>query len=317
MSRTWRRWCEAAGLALLAAAVGCARRGAAPGEVPTPTAAAGVARLLGTDSLAAWSRREQVLLVDVRPDPFAYLEAHLPGAVYLNTETLRAAQGGVPMQLLADDWYRGLFSRIGIRWDRPVVVYSAGESRNIDATFLVWLLRSMDHPAVYLLDGGYARWKLEQRPLTQRYPALTPAPAAGAPFRPPVAFLEDVRRAVAGHGATLVDARSPEQYAGAAGAQVRRGHIPGAVNHYWQDDLEQVGFGRVWKGRERLRAAYAAQGITPDKDLILYCNSTTEATHVYFALHDLLGYPKVRIYTGAWTEWAAREDLPIAAGPTP
>jgi thiosulfate/3-mercaptopyruvate sulfurtransferase len=299
---------------VVAAATACAASGTAAAPGPAP---AGAARLLSTDSLAAWIRRTDVLLVDVRVDPFTYLESHLPGAVYLNTETLRATAAGVPMQLLPGDWYRSLFSRVGIRWDRPVVVYSAGESRNIDATFLVWILRSMDHPAVYLLDGGFAKWKLEQRPVTQKYPAVAAASPAGAQFRPPTATLDEVRRAVASRDAMLVDARSPEQYAGAAGAQLRRGHIPGAVSHYWQDDLEQVGFGRVWKGRDRLRAAYAAQGVTPDKDIILYCNSTTEATHVYFALRELLGYPKVRIYTGAWTQWAEREDLPIAAGAAP
>lgn len=95
---------------------------------------------------------------------------------------------------------------------------------------------------------------------------------------------------------------------------MRRGHIPGAINHYWQDDLEQEGFGRVWKPADSLKARYLAQGIAPDKHLILYCNSTTEATHVFFALSYLLGYPHVRIYTGAWTEWAEREELPIEGG---
>ena len=67
----------------------------------------------------------------------------------------------------------------------------------------------------------------------------------------------------------------------------------------------------VWKSVNDLRAGYAAQGISPERDIILYCNSGTEASHVYFALRFLLGYPKVRIYTGSWTEWAEREDLPI------
>ncbi|MBL8979055.1 MAG: sulfurtransferase, partial [Gemmatimonadetes bacterium] len=65
------------------------------------------------------------------------------------------------------------------------------------------------------------------------------------------------------------------------------------------------------KDTTALRASYVAQGITPDRDIILYCNSGTEASHVYFALRYLLGYPRVRIYTGSWTQWAEREELPV------
>lgn len=273
--------------------------------------------LLSSDQLAEWQRRgEAFRLVDVRTDPFTYLKGHLPDAVYLNTETLRAAERGTPMQILPGDWYAQLFARLGIRWNQPVVVYSAGETHNIDATFLMWLLAGYGHPRVYLLDGGYFKWELEQRPIAKRYPKLVPASPPPGTFRPDVASLDDVRRAVERHDALLVDARPPDQYAGEAGAQMRRGHIPGAVSHYWQDDLGQEGFGRIWKPADSLRASYRAQGITPDRRLILYCNSTTEASHVFFALKFLLGYPDVRIYTGSWTEWSERGELPVETGET-
>ena len=79
----------------------------------------------------------------------------------------------------------------------------------------------------------------------------------------------------------------------------------------------------IWRWRDsvtsgsrasELRASYAAQGITPDKDIIAYCNSATEASHVHFTLRYLLGYPRVRVYVGSWTEWAERKDLPIEVG---
>lgn len=277
-------------------------------------------RLIGTEELerrlteeTGGGRRLPVVL-DVRQPWTSYLQNHLPGAAWLNVETLRAQQGELPFQLLPAEDYAALFRRLGIEPAAPVVVYSAGEQLDIDATFTVWLLAAAGATEVYLLDGGYAKWELEARPLTQRYPRARPGAGRFRPreFRAAVATLDEVKAASAGESAALlVDARPPEQYGGSAGAQMRRGHIPGAVNHPWKDDLEKRDLALVWKDTTALRASYAAQGITPDRDIILYCNSGTEASHVYFALKYLLGYPRVRIYTGSWTQWAEREELPV------
>ncbi len=298
-------------LACLAGACGPARSPQAPGPVP----AGSLPGIVSTDELAAWQARGPVVLVDIRTDVFAYLRSHLPGAVYLNTETLRASRGGVPTQLLDGPAYAALFSRIGLPFDRPVVIYSAGETHNIDATFLAWLLAGFGHRQVSVLDGGYFKWQLEQRPVVQQYPRLAGSAFPAGSFRPEQASLEDVQRALRTGDAMLVDARPPDQYAGEAGAQIRRGHIPGAISHYWRDDLTREGFGFVWKQPAELRAGYEAQGITPDRPIIAYCNSATEASHVHFTLRYLLGYPRVRVYVGSWTEWAEREDLPLESGP--
>lgn len=296
-----------------------AAMGGCPAIGATQQAAVGVPRLLSTDSLAAWQARGvQLRLLDVRLDVFTYLKGHLPQAQYLNIETLRASKGGVPVQPLDAPWYRELFKRLGLDPRIPVVVYSAGETLNIDATFAVWILASMGHPRVYLLDGGSSKWSLEGREVARPYPDVMPAGRwwNSRPFRPGIATLADVQKGME-EGVLLVDARPREQYVGDAGAQMRQGHLPGAVNHYWQDDLETVGFGRVFRPVDSLRAAYAGEGIVPERDIILYCNSATEASHLFFVLKYMLGYPRVRIYAGSWTEWAEREELPMERGAGP
>ncbi len=171
-----------------------------------------------------------VSVIDVRDDFARYLESHIPRAVYLHAEELRAADRGVPNKLLGLVSYAALFSRLGIRPDRPVVIYSAGETRDIDATYLAWILEGLGHPSVHVLDGGFGKWSLENRTVTRRYPLIEPTAFAPAAFTPDRATLEDVRATLTARDVVIVDARNPDQYAGRAGVQLRRGHIPGAVN---------------------------------------------------------------------------------------
>ena len=79
---------------------GCAGRATSQVE-PVPTTEAAVPRLVSTEELARWQRQGPVSIVDVRADLFTYLKDHLPGAIYLNVETLRASGGGIPAQLLS------------------------------------------------------------------------------------------------------------------------------------------------------------------------------------------------------------------------
>ena len=265
--------------------------------------------LTTTETLAAL-RGQYATVIDVRTDISLYLQGHIPGAVYLNAETLRSFDSGVPNLLLPAASYVTLFTRLGIRDGRPVVVYSAGDTRNVDATYVAWILGGFGIP-VSVLDGGFQKWELEQRSVERAYPSAVAGTLPAREFRPDRAMLDDVIHR--SPSTILVDARAPEQYAGQAGAQMRRGHIPGAISHYWTTDLE-TGLSHVFKNADALRASYTAQGITPDKDVIAYCNGGLESSHLYFVLHTLLGYRHVRVYDGSWTEYAAHAELPITAG---
>ncbi len=271
------------------------------------------AQLLSTERLGQVVSNPEwrMTIIDARSDLGEYLQGHVPGAVFLHNETLRWTGNGVPADLLPGESYRALFERLGVRRDRPVVVYGAGGANNFHATFVTWLLKGFDHPTVYLLDGGYGKWAEEGRPVTQKYPKVEPGSLAGGKFSLALATTADVQRAVERRDVLLVDARPPAQYSGQAGPQLRRGHLPGAVNHPWITDLAGEPAKWIWKPKAELESAYGAHGITPDKDIIVYCNTGTEASHLYFALAQVLDYPRVRVYVPSWTEWSEREDLPI------
>jgi thiosulfate/3-mercaptopyruvate sulfurtransferase len=267
--------------------------------------------LITPEALAARIAKDEVTVLDVRSDLNAYLANHIPKAEYLHYESLRATGHGVPGDVLPAASYAEIWSRLGLRRDRPVVVYGSGDAQNFNATFVAWLLAGFRHPEVYLLDGGYNRWTAEGREQSRTYPKITPTAYPSDIWSPEVTSGEHLQHALGANWAVIVDVRPADQYAGLAGAQRRRGHIPGAINHFWQDDLVAAGQTKVWKSTEELKAAYAAQGITPDKYVILYCNTGTEASHAYYALRFLLGYQELAVYVPSWTEWAERDDLPV------
>jgi len=193
--------------------------------------------LISTEQLAARVAKDSVTIIDLRSDLNAYLANHLPGAVYLHYETLRATAAGTPGDVLPASSYAELWGRIGVRRDRPVVIYASGDAQNFNATFLAWLLAGFRQPEVYVLDGGYAKWAAENRPLSRLYPEIAAVKYAADPFLLDQIAGENVQHSLGGKQLAIVDVRPADQFAGTAGAQIRRGHIPGAINHFWHDDL--------------------------------------------------------------------------------
>jgi len=104
-----------------------------------------------------------------------------------------------------------------------------------------------------------------------------------------------------------LDARSDKEFRGEDVRAKRGGHIPGAKNIEWTQNLHGD---KTFKSGAELRALYEKQGITPDKTVVSYCQTHHRAAHAYFALR-LLGYPKVKGYDRSWAEWGNRDDLPV------
>ncbi|MBI4535732.1 MAG: sulfurtransferase [Ignavibacteriae bacterium] len=272
---------------------------------------AGTPKLVSTQELDDMIKKGGASVVDLRSDLPEYLKGHIPDASYLHYETLRISKSGVPAAMLSGESYAALFSRLGLTMEKPVVIYSAGDANNFYATFMAWLLTGFGHQSVHLLDGGYEKWMKEGRTIAKQYPKVQMSSFPSQSFNLHVVSLDAVKRAVEKKDALLVDARPLDQFEGRAGAQMRLGHIPGAIHHFWASDLMQTDNGKVWKPTDQVRESYEKQGVTADKNIIVYCNTGTEATHLYFALRNLLGYSKVSVYVPSYTEWAAIEDLPV------
>jgi thiosulfate/3-mercaptopyruvate sulfurtransferase len=272
-------------------------------------------RLVETEELAGVMDHPSVRIVDLRTSFLDYLKGHIPNAVYLHFENLQVPRNGIPAQLPDRIFLEKLIGDyLSISNDMWVVAYS--EKSNPNATFLVWVLDFLGHKKVGVLNGGWEKWVLEKFPTTQIYPSLPPKKFFARIKRENVAEKKWVLDQLSASNGVIVDVRAPKQHSGEEGEEIRRGHIPGARNVFWETTLEGEEV-NVWKKKEDLEKLFVESGVVKNKEVIVYCRTGREASHVYFTLKYLLDFSKVRLYRGSWVEWAADRSLPVKIGMDP
>jgi thiosulfate/3-mercaptopyruvate sulfurtransferase len=256
-----------------------------------------------------------VRIIDMRTSMADYLRSHIPNAVYLHFEHLQIPEKGIPDQ--APDRIcleRLLGENLGLSNPMWVVLYS--EKSNPNATFLAWTLDYLGHKKVGVLNGGWEKWTSKKLPSTQEYPSFSPRKFFGKVIRETLAEKKWILDRLTAKNVVILDARSPRQYSGEEGEEIRRGHIPGARNVFWETTLEGEEV-RVWKRKEDLEKLFSESGVTKDKEIIVYCRAGSEASHLYFTLKYVVGFPNVHLYRGSWVEWSADKKLPVKIGMDP
>jgi thiosulfate/3-mercaptopyruvate sulfurtransferase len=244
------------------------------------------------------------LVIDIRP-PEDYATGHIPGAVHLDLWGLSLIDTD-PGPLKAFMWIIDhLFNLRGVNATTPVVVYD--EQSGMRAARAFWFLEYFGHPRVQVLDGGFSAWVGAALPVTRDAAPPPKSSWTGTPQEHTIATWRDVKDRLGRADVVILDTRSDGEHNGTTVRARRGGAIPGAVHVEWSRNLGPDG---AFKPAAELRAMYEAAGVTPDKEIVTYCQGGYRAAHGYLALR-LLGYPRVRNYTGSWKEWGDREDLPI------
>jgi thiosulfate/3-mercaptopyruvate sulfurtransferase len=233
-----------------------------------------------------------------------YLAAHVPSATYAHLATdlsgpTTGTNGRHPLPEI--DQLAKTLGAWGIDQKTQVVAYD--QDVGMYASRLWWMLRYLGHDAVAVLDGGWARWSAEQRPV-RGGPETRAAKTFVAVPRP--AMLADARAVDGMRGrpdARLIDARAPERFAGRTEPIDRvAGHIPGAVNHFFKKNTAPDG---TMLHADALRDQYSALlGGTRANDTVLYCGSGVTACHNLLAMEHA-GLSGARLYAGSWSEWSA------------
>jgi thiosulfate/3-mercaptopyruvate sulfurtransferase len=217
---------------------------------------------------------QNVVILEVDYDPeTAYNEGHLPNAhlVWWKKDINDAKR----RDILSKQQFEELMSRVGTTSDSELILY--GDFNNWFAAFAFWVFDYYGHKKLKIMNGGRKKWEAERKEYTKSLPSPKNSSYHATPPNEGIrAYFSDVRRALESTETTLVDVRSPKEFAGEITAPPeypmehaqRGGHIPRAKNISWLQALKDDG---TFKEPGDLKKLYIEKGVTPDKNVICYC----------------------------------------------
>ncbi len=241
-----------------------------------------------------------------------YQSAHIPGAVFFDQDKVVDPGSALPHTLPSPSVFAEHASRLGLSDGDTIVVYDA--MGMFTAPRVWWMLRTMGAENVFVLDGGFDRWKAAGRPVTDK-----PTEPGVGRFRArfndkAVARLDQMLRIVDTQAMQIADARSSGRFTGAEPEPregMRSGHMPGARNV----PVTSLSRDGELKSLDELRAVFAEAGIDPSSPVVTTCGSGVTAAVVTLALESL-GHTDNALYDGSWSEWGGLKDTPVATGDT-
>jgi thiosulfate/3-mercaptopyruvate sulfurtransferase len=238
-----------------------------------------------------------------------YLQAHIPGARFLDIDALSDKSSPAPHMLPGAQDFGRAMEAIGVGRDDRIVVYDNSPLRTAARGW--FMLRHYGAGRVAILDGGFQKWRAEGRPTEsgEPPPRKTRFDAQERPGE--VVAMAQVR---SGLDVPLLDARGRARFEGAEEDPrpgVAAGHIPGARNLPFAELYEEDG---SFRSEAEIRHAFAAAGVDPERPFVATCGSGVTANSLIFAAR-LLGNRDARLYDGSWSEWGADPSTPKEKGP--
>jgi thiosulfate/3-mercaptopyruvate sulfurtransferase len=260
---------------------------------------------------------KEAKFIDVRA-PESYSEGHIPTAANVHTLfTYLPTSDDRGVRDLTDTFTEEL-RNAGIDGNEHVVTYENSLNTLYGASCRAfYILRLLGHPRVSVLGGGYEGWVQDGHPTTTEAKQL-----AKGTFQPkwnPSMWKGkmDVTEVLGDPNTVLLDVRDLDEWKGESSSPYgvdfapRKGRLPGATHILWKDFMETRESGQMrFKRPEEIRSMCEAKGVTPDKEVIVYCFKGARASNTYLALKDA-GFENVSNYFASWNEWSRDDKLEI------
>lgn len=251
-------------------------------------------------------------LPEAKRDPRGdYRKGHIPGAVFFPIDEIRDHANPVPVMMPSAAEFAAKVGALGVSSNDRIVVYDGAPF--FSAPRVAWMFRVMGHDAIAVLDGGFPKWCAEKRPVETGEAKRSPA-VFKARYRPElVRSFEDMRRNLESQAFQVADSRGPGRFSGREPEPrpgMRSGHIPGAVNVYYNSLLRPDG---TILAPAELQKIFAAAKLNLNKPIVTSCGGGVTACALLLGL-ERTGARDVAVYDGSWSEWGARQDVPIETG---